>query len=84
MLFGNSAFSQTPFSALPVSRVVYVGVSGIGMQAELSRVIVDTAFNINAQANLVGVPMSMQLGKLGSTWIVINTGTDSVWTPIVT
>ena len=84
MIFGATAFSQVPFSTLPDSGVVYAGVTGFSMVVALNRVEVNTPFNINAVANVSGVPLQIALGNLGASWIEINTDTGSIWTPIVT
>ena len=84
MLFGTSAFSESPFSTLPFSRVVYVGVSGFTINAELSRVVVTTPFNINAEAFPSGNQLTVNVGQLGSIWLPITTNTGSIWTPIIT
>lgn len=84
MIFGATAFSQTPFSALPDTGVVYLGVTGIQLNLALNRVIVDTPFNINVNIALTGVPLVVNLGTLGATWIPVDTSSNTIWTPIIT
>ncbi len=84
MIFGTTAFSQAAFSALAESKVVYAGITGFALAMAQTRVIVDTPFNINVTADLTGVSLQMAQGILGATWIEIDTGNGSTWTPIVT
>jgi hypothetical protein len=84
MIFGVTAFSQVPFSALPDTGKVYLGVTGLQLTTALNRVVVDTPFNINVTVALTGVPLVVNLGTLGATWIPVDTTSDSIWTPIIT
>jgi hypothetical protein len=84
MIFGTTAFAQAPFSALAESKVVYAGVTGFSLTVAQTRVIVETPFNINVTASVTGVPLQVALGDLGYTWLEIDTGNGSIWTPIVT
>jgi hypothetical protein len=84
MIFGTTAFAQAPFSALSEAKVEYAGVTGFALTLAQTRVTVDTPFNINTTASVSGVPLQLALGTLGATWLEIDTGNGSTWTPIVT
>ncbi len=83
MFFGATAFSEVPFAGLPQTGILYVGVSGIDLTTAITRVTVNTAFNVNVVVNTTGNQLIMGQGSL-VTWIPINPNSSSIWTEIGT
>lgn len=81
MFFGATAFSEVPFAGLPLTGAQFIGITGIALVAVLNRVVVDTAFNINATIDATGNQLIVQQGSL-VTWIPINSNSPSIWTEI--
>lgn len=84
MIFGVTAFSQVPFSALPVTGATLIGVSGMQLVVDLNRVQVSTPFNINVDVDTTGNQLTMVLGGLATTWVQVDTSNNTIWTQIIT
>lgn len=84
MIFGVTAFSQVPFSTLPVTGATLIGVSGMQLVMDLNRVQVSTPFNINVDVDTTGNQLTMVLGGLATTWVQVDTSNNTIWTQIIT
>jgi hypothetical protein len=84
MIFGVTAFSQVPFSTLPLTGATLIGVSGMQLLAELTRVQVSTPFNINVDVNTTGNQLNVALNGLATTWVEVDTSNNTIWTQIIT
>lgn len=84
MIFGVTAFGQTPFSTLPLAGATLIGLSGMQLAADLERVEVTTPFNINVSISPIGNQLTMTLGGLAATWVQVDTSNNTTWTQIIT